>query len=143
MKFFLTAFLALLSFPLWTAEVEGEAAVKLAELPIDSSNLMNTAIGLAIVLALILGLAWGVRRFGGLPSVGKGVVSIIGGISLGPRERAVLLQVGHTRLLVGVSPGRIQTLHVLEKNEWEEDASGETASKFEQQLSAVIKGRQP
>lgn len=139
MRFALYALLVILPCPLWAAELADKAAVKLNELPIDSSNLINTAIGLVTVLALIIGLAWGLRRFGGLPNVGKGVVNIIGGISLGPRERAVLLQVGKTRLLVGVSPGRIATLHVLAASEWEEN----TGSKFEQQLSAVVKGRQP
>ena len=76
--------------------------------------LMETAIGLLLVLALILGLAWLLRRFGKLPLAGKGMVSIVGGVSLGPRERAVILQVGETRLLVGVAPGRVQTLHVLQ-----------------------------
>ena len=32
---------------------------------------------------------------------------------MGPRERIVLLEVGETQLLIGVAPGRIQTLHVL------------------------------
>ena len=77
--------------------------------------LMETTIGLLLVLVLILGLAWLVRRFGKLPLAGKGMVNILGGVSLGPRERAVLLQVGETRLLVGVAPGRVQTLHVLQQ----------------------------
>ena len=51
---------------------------------------------------------------GKLPVAGKGMVTILGGVSLGPRERAVVLQVGDARLLVGVAPGRVQTLHVIE-----------------------------
>ena len=41
-------------------------------------------------------------------------LKILGGISMGSRERVVLLQVGEEQLLIGVSPGRINTLHVLE-----------------------------
>ena len=142
MRFLQGMLLAMLPHTLLAAEVDGKATVKLSELPIDSANLVNTALGLVLVLALIMGLAWALRRFGGLPNVGKGVVSIVGGISLGPRERAVLLKVGHTHLLVGVSPGRVQTLHVMADGEWEDVAEG-AGSKFEQQLNAVVKGQQP
>lgn len=83
--------------------------------PLTGGALLETTVGLLLVLALILGLGWVVRRYGKLPLAGKGLVSILGGVSLGPRERAVLLQVGETRLLVGVAPGRVQTLHVLQQ----------------------------
>jgi len=42
-------------------------------------------------------------------------VQVLGGVSLGTRERAVLLSVDGTRLLVGVAPGQVRTLHVLER----------------------------
>ncbi len=138
-RLLVTPFLLLPSL-LIAAEDEGKAPARLAELPLDSSHLANTAIGLVLVLALIIGLAWVLRRFGGLPHVGKGVVTIIGGVSLGTRERAVLLQVGETRLLVGVSPGRVQTLHVLAKNEWDTNTGKQPA--FEQELDAALKEKQ-
>lgn len=81
--------------------------------PLDSSNLISSVFALLVVLALILGLAWLMRRFMQTPGLGKGHIQIIGGVSLGARERAVLLSVDGTRLLVGVAPGRVQTLHVL------------------------------
>ncbi len=130
----------ILPFSLIAAETEVDAPARLAALPIDSGHLANTAVGLVFVLALIIGLAWFLRRFGGLPNSGKGVVAIVGGVSLGTRERAVLLQVGETRLLVGVSPGRIQTLHVLSKEDWA--ASNEGNNEFEKQLDTVLKEKQ-
>jgi flagellar protein FliO/FliZ len=84
---------------------------------LGAGAMLQSAGGLLLILALILGLAWLLRRFGRLPQVGKGMVRVVGGVSLGPRERAVILQVGETRLLVGVAPGRVQTLHVLEPAE--------------------------
>jgi len=120
-------------------EAEEKAPVRLAELPLGSENLANTAVGLVLVLALIIGLAWVLRRFGGLPNVGKGVVTIIGGVSLGPRERAVLLQVGETRLLVGVAPGRVQALHVLSKEESHPPVDDNCD--FEQHLDTALKDK--
>ena len=39
----------------------------------------------------------------------------MGGISLGGKERIVLVQVGEQQLLVGVAPGSLRTLHVLDQ----------------------------
>jgi flagellar protein FliO/FliZ len=38
---------------------------------------------------------------------------VIADIPLGQKERAVLLKVGQTQILVGVAPGQVNTLHVL------------------------------
>ncbi len=140
MKRFLTALFLMLPFSLIAAEVETEAPERFSALPIDSGHLANTAVGLVFVLALIIALAWFLRRFGGLTNAGKGVVTIVGGVSLGTRERAVLLQVGETRLLVGVSPGRVQTLHVLSKEDWATSIANN--SQFEKQLDSVLKEKQ-
>jgi len=80
-----------------------------------TDGLGDTAIGLLVVLGLIAALAWGLRRFGRVPMGGRGAVQVLGGVSLGNRERAVLLSVDGTRLLVGVAPGQVRTLHVLGK----------------------------
>lgn len=136
----LITLLLLLPSSLVAVEADSKTPASLVDLPLDSSHLANTAAGLALVLALIVGLGWLLRRFGGLPNIGKGVVTIVGGISLGARERAVLLQVGETRLLVGVSPGRIQTLHVLSKEEWNAAADGNP--EFKQQLNTALQEKQ-
>jgi flagellar protein FliO/FliZ len=92
----------------------GEVPARLAESPLSTSNLVDTAVGLLFVLALMLGLAWLVRRYVQVPGMGKGQVQVLGGVSLGAREKAVLVSVEGRRLLVGVAPGRVQTLIVLE-----------------------------
>src|SRR5581483_10684569 len=40
-------------------------------------------------------------------------LDVLADIPLGQKERAVLLKVGQTQILVGVAPGRVNTLHVL------------------------------
>lgn len=99
--------------------------------PIGSGALFETMLGLIVIIALIFGLGWLFRRFGKLPIAGKGMVSVLGGVSLGPRERAVVLQVDGVRLLVGVAPGRVQTLHVL--NDGPDGGDG-----FSEQLDSVL-----
>ncbi len=103
-----------LASPLIYGADDRSAPAGLGTSPLGTGALMETAGGLLLILALIIGLGWLVRRYGRLPVAGKGLVTILGGVSLGPRERAVVLQVGDARLLVGVAPGRVQTLHVIE-----------------------------
>jgi len=109
------------------AEEGARAASKLAA-P-GASQAIEAVAGLAVVLALIVALGWAVRRFGRLPTGSKGAVRILGGVALGARERAVLVAVGQTRLLLGVAPGQVRTLHVLpDEPETPADFAGELAA---------------
>jgi len=76
-------------------------------------QVLEAVAGLAVVLALIFALAWAVRRFAHLPAAGKGLIRVLGGVALGSRERAVVVAVGDSRLLLGVAPGQVRLLHVL------------------------------
>jgi len=83
--------------------------------PNMAGSLIQTTLGLLVVLAVIGGAAWAFKRFGNFQTGVQGKLKIVGGISLGARERVVLLQVGTQQLVVGVAPGQIQTLHVLDE----------------------------
>ena len=84
---------------------------------LPTGNLTSAAIrmvlGLAVVLALLGATAWVSRRF----RVGAGLrgdlIEVVSGLSLGARERVVLIRVGGDQVLVGVSPSGMRTLHVL------------------------------
>lgn len=90
-------------------------ATSVAVSPVSSTGLMQVTLGLGAVVALILLLAWLVRRFGPMQRGGSATVRLIGGVSLGQRERAVLVQVGTKQLLLGVAPGNVRTLHVFDE----------------------------
>jgi flagellar protein FliO/FliZ len=77
--------------------------------------LMQSVTGLLIVLASVIVLAWLMRRLGRLQSSAGGVLKMIDGMALSTRERVVLVQVGDTQVLLGVAPGRVEAVHVLEK----------------------------
>ncbi|MCW8955535.1 MAG: flagellar biosynthetic protein FliO [Gammaproteobacteria bacterium] len=83
--------------------------------PLSVMNVLNMVMGLVVVIALILGLAWVLRKYGRLPINNQVEMKVLGGLSLGTRERAVLIQVEGHRILLGVAPGRVDTLHVLDK----------------------------
>ena len=85
--------------------------------PLSFMNVLNMLMGLVVVIALILGLAWVLRKYGRLPVNNQVDMKVLGGLSLGTRERAILVQVEGHRILLGVAPGRVDTLHVLDKVE--------------------------
>lgn len=66
-----------------------------------------------LVICILLGVLFFLKRSNNVVSRGLGDMRIISSISLGQRERAVVLQVGEQQLLVGVTAQSIQPLHLL------------------------------
>jgi flagellar protein FliO/FliZ len=104
----------LFSLPLWAAE-QSETARTLSESPLSAMNLVQTFLGLLLVLVCIVLVAWLLKRSNSFHTAASGKLKVIAGIPLGTRERAVLVQIGDEQLLLGVTPQQINTLHKLEK----------------------------
>jgi flagellar protein FliO/FliZ len=77
---------------------------------------LRVTIAMVMVLGAVLAAAWITRRLRGGPGVSAGSLQVMAQVPLGARERAVLLRVGGRQLLVGVAPGCVRTLHVLEES---------------------------
>ncbi|MCB1748003.1 MAG: flagellar biosynthetic protein FliO [Gammaproteobacteria bacterium] len=71
---------------------------------------MQVFAGLAVVLALIAAASWGARRLQGLRPQGRGRIRVLEGLSLGAREKLLLVEVDERRVLIGICPGRMQAL---------------------------------
>lgn len=108
--------------------------------PMSGSYLFQLIIGLIIVLICIVALAWFAKRMNRLQSSTGSMLKIIAGLSMGSRERVILLQVGSEQLLIGVSPGRINKLHVLETPLEDEEVNSEKtfATSLSEKLSTVL-----
>lgn len=91
---------------------QGTVIVPGSELDSMTGPLVRMVVSLAAVLALVAGLAWLLRRFRGGQLQG-GLIQIVSGLSLGPKERVVLLRVGDEEVLVGLTPSGISPLHVM------------------------------
>jgi flagellar protein FliO/FliZ len=72
-------------------------------------------LGLVVVAAMLYGFFWLLRRYGPTQVGTQGVVKVVGGVMLGPRERLVVVEVEDTWVLVGVAAGSVRTLHTLTK----------------------------
>ncbi|MEA5444266.1 flagellar biosynthetic protein FliO [Gammaproteobacteria bacterium AB-CW1] len=78
-------------------------------------GLANVVFSLIVVLAVVLGVAWFMRRMPGMGGSGSAHMKVIGQMPLSTRERLMLVEVGNEQILLGVSPAGIRTLHVLGK----------------------------
>jgi flagellar protein FliO/FliZ len=102
----------LLSLPVFAVETH-LSEKKTVTNPVGAEQLANVTLGLLAVLALIFALAWLYRRYGNYTPFNRADIQVLGGVSLGSREKAVLLEVEGTRLLVGVATGHISTLQTV------------------------------
>lgn len=128
----------------------GGQAMSGTDIPKQTARTVATAdiavwsMGLLIVLSVFFLCVWGVRKLSGLTVSGAEKMRVVGGLSLGLREKVILLQVGKKQLVLGVTPGRIETLHVLEGDDClikEETVSAATETGFAQKLLQAIKAR--
>jgi flagellar protein FliO/FliZ len=100
---------------------------KVTELPTSGiANMGQVTVALVIVLALIFAAAWGMRRFKVFHGSGQAALQVVQGINLGPKERAVLINVQGRKLLLGVAPGCVNLLLELPADA-NTDPSGEAA----------------
>lgn len=74
---------------------------------------LQTIVGLAVVIGLVFGFAWLARRFGLQPGQRGGIVKTIGGTSLGGKERVAVVEIGDTWLVLGAAPGNVRLLHTM------------------------------
>lgn len=88
-----------------------------------AGSLLQTIFALCVVLGLLALLAWAMKRFGPRAAGGSAHVRLVGGLSLGGRERIVVVEVGDQWIVVGASPGRINALATMPRQA--EDASGQ------------------
>jgi flagellar protein FliO/FliZ len=81
--------------------------------PLGAGSVLQLTLSLAAVVAAIFGLGWLLRRLHGLPGSTHRALRVVATLPVGTRERIAIIQAGETQVLIGLSPGRIQTLHVL------------------------------
>ncbi|MDH1261732.1 flagellar biosynthetic protein FliO [Pseudomonas sp. GD03944] len=118
------------------AEPAAQAATPMAGSGI-AGQLGQLLLGLLLVIGLIFLLAWLMRRVQQVGPRGGQVIRIMASQALGPRDRLVLVQVGNEQVLLGLSPGRITSLHVM--NEPVHLPDGEPATtEFAQRLMELL-----
>lgn len=69
-------------------------------------------------------------------------MKVISALSLGMREKLILVQVGEKQLLLGVTPGRIDNLLVLEGEQqlFQQQSDKQSDGEFSKKLKQLIAG---
>jgi|GEM_PF-4364697 len=84
----------------------------------DSTVIAKVILSLVAVLFLIAALAWLAKKLGysGVGSVQRNM-KVLDSIALGTREKAVLIDVAGKKILLGLAPGNVSSLHVFSEDE--------------------------
>ena len=96
---------------------------------------LTLILGLLFVVGLILLAAWLLRRLGAVSLVGGQLIRPVATLSVGTREKIVLIDVAGKQMLVGVTAQQITPLHSYEQPVVDPDKSrsgGEFSMRFRQ-----------
>ncbi len=86
------------------------ALAQTAATPSLGGSVVQMLLGLFAVLAMLVGGLWLLKRLSGHQGTHNNLVRIVGGATLGTRERIVVVEMGQTWLVLGVTPTNINTL---------------------------------
>ncbi len=99
-------------------------------------SLLQVTLSLLVILALIMGAAWLAKRYFSVHARTDTTIKMISGLSVGGRERVLLLEVGETWVVVGVAPGHISTLATMPRQIIAADNAGQTHPSFSAAMAA-------
>ena len=85
--------------------------------PASAGSLLQVLLGLCLVLGVMAAAAWALKRFGAARLSSGAPVRIIGGVAVGSRERIMVVEVADQWIVVGVAPGRVNTLSTMPRQE--------------------------
>jgi flagellar protein FliO/FliZ len=134
----LTAAASLLATPLFSYAADMNAVNHAAQIAsgvgagsavpsLGFGAVLQTMLGLAIVIGFVFGCAWLARRLGFQGTQRGGLVKVVGGASLGNKERVAVVEIGDTWLVVGAAPGGVTLLHTMPAGSVEVDAAAADA----------------
>ena len=78
-----------------------------------AGSIGQMAFGLGVVVAVLMACLWLLKRLGAPRGSARGM-KVLGAAPVGPRERVVLVEVAGKVLVLGVAPGRVNTLHSVD-----------------------------
>ncbi|SIN75670.1 flagellar biosynthetic protein FliO [Salinivibrio sp. ES.052] len=102
-------------------------------------SIVTMLLSLGLVLALIFGLAWLLRRLK-LPGLANqpGGIKIVSQLAVGQKERILVVDIHGEQLVVGVTPSNIQLLKTLDNPLPTATSVAAPNSRFATQLSQLL-----
>lgn len=106
------------------------------------SGSLTMLFGLVLVLGLIAGIAWFLKRSGLAQTMQPSAAAkIVGGVSVGNRERVVVVEVADLWIVVGVAPGQVNALATMPKQESISTGAAPAAKNFSSWMKQTIEKR--
>lgn len=102
---------ALTLFSLASAQVHAQTAEVAS--PDLGSSLVQLVGGMVVVIGLLLGTLWLIKRLSGPRGAASGL-KVLGAAPVGTRERVVLVELADKVLVLGVTQNSVNTLHTLD-----------------------------
>ena len=83
----------------------------------SSAGMLQVTFGLLVVVGLLFAVAWSMKKMGAGKYAAAGAVKVVGGVSIGNRERILVVEVADQWIVVGVTPASITALSTMQKQE--------------------------
>ncbi|WP_039788478.1 flagellar biosynthetic protein FliO [Herbaspirillum huttiense] len=111
-------------------------------LPSATGSVFTMLLGLTAVLAIMAGIAWLFKRTGLVQRAqGNAVAKVVGGVSVGTRERVMVIEVADQWIVIGVAPGRVNTLATMPRQEHVAAPASAASANFSSWLKNTIDKR--
>jgi flagellar protein FliO/FliZ len=105
------------------------------------SSALQMIFGLLLVLGLLLGSLWLLKRISQPRGPVAGLMRVVAGVAVGSRERVVILELGNSWLVLGVAPGQVTTLAEIPRQEVPASPLPQAGKDFPAWLKQVLKHR--
>lgn len=118
------------------------APLPLSAVPHDlGSSALQMVFWLIVVLALLLASLWLLKRLNQPRGAVAGLLRVVTGVAVGPRERVVILELGNSWLVLGVAPGQVTTLAEIPRQELPPGARAPTPGELPAWLKQIVAAR--
>lgn len=107
----------------------------------SSADMGEMVLGLMAVLAIIFALAWLSKRFNLNMPGGNTNMKMLSAMSVGQKEKIMLVEVDGEKMLLGVTPHQINVLKAFDSNVSEvvEDHAQEGRGEFASRMQSLLK----
>ncbi len=107
-------------------------------LPSAGGSLLTVILGLAVVLGMIVAVAWLFKRLSGGVLGMSSRVRVMGGAMVGPKERVVIVEVEGEWLVLGVTAQQVNLLNKLPKPETADAEPAQAAEPFARWMKSAL-----
>jgi flagellar protein FliO/FliZ len=105
--------------------------------PLSVGSLTQLTLSLLAIVALILAISWALKRLKLTAPRGSGAMAVVDELSLGPRDRILLVRIGESQVLLGVgASGPVSLTPLLTPIEIK---SAQSAPPFAERLRDMMK----